>query len=332
MKDPAPDRRNDGGPRSDAGLDGLLAELRVHRDRTRIKALFLSGVVLALVLILSFAIASAAGPQPGATGTFLVIFIPGFTLSCAPYLLMMRGVKLQYKKLVIPALLKEIDPGLSYDPKRYIQEDDFRRSKLFSRGNSYRGQDLVYGSYKGIPLRFSELKVKEEHHGGKNSSCRIIFIGVFLIADFNKEFKYRHWVLPDTAEATFGQLVGNFIQKHQLSRRGHMTRMEDPAFEKRFVVYTEDDAEARYILTPKLMHTMLMLSYRFNTGVTRIGFAFMDSNVCIAIPTDRERNLFEMPSFGELNAETVRKTKADLKEILNVFDMMELDLRIWSKE
>jgi hypothetical protein len=38
--------------------------------------------------------------------------------------------------------------------------------------------------------------------------------------------------------------------------------MEDPEFEKRFVVYTEDEAEARYILTPKLMHTMLMLSYR----------------------------------------------------------------------
>ncbi len=333
MTAPDHDRRNDCGSSSDAGLDKLLAALRAQRDRTRTKALLLSGIVLALVLFLSFAFASASGPQPGATGSFLVLFIPCFFLSCAPYLLMMRGVKLQYKKLVIPALLKEIDSGLQFDPKRYIREDDFRGSKLFSRfANSYRGQDLVYGSYKGIPLRFSELKVKEEHHGGRNSYCRIIFIGVFMIADFNKDFKYRHWVLPDTAEASFGQVVGNFLQKHSLPGRGRMTRMEDPAFEKRFVVYTEDEAEARYILTPKLMHTMLMLSYRFNTGVTRIAFAFMDSNVCIAIPTDRGRNLFEMPSFGALDRETVRKTNAELKLILGVFDAMELDLRLWSKE
>jgi len=58
----------------------------------------------------------------------------------------------------------------------------------------------------------------------------------------------------------------------------------------------------------------------------------MDSNVFIAIPADRGRNLFEMPSFGSLDAETVRKTKAELKEILGVFDAMEPDLRIWSKE
>ena len=331
MNDSDSERKSDVGSRSEAGLNELLAELRVQRDRTRNKALLLSGVLLALTLLLSFAVASAAGPQPGATGNFLVIFIPGAILSSGAYLLMMRGVKLQYKKLVIPALLKEIDPGLAYHAKGYIPEKDFSRSKIFSSGNSYRGEDLVYGSYKGIPLRFSELKVKEEHHGGRNSSCRIIFIGVFMIADFNKDFKFSHWVLPDTAEATFGQLIGNFIQKHKLSGRGHMTRMEDVEFEKKFVVYTEDDTEARYILTPKLMRTMLMLSNRFNTGATRIAFAFMNSNVYIAIPTDRGRNLFEMPSFGALDAETVRKTKAELKDILGVFDAMELDLRIWSK-
>lgn len=97
------------------------------------------------------------------------------------------------------------------------------------------------------------------------------------------------------------------------------------------MVYTEDDVEARYILTPKLMRTMLNLSEQFRKGASRIGFAFMDSNVYIAIPIEGNRNLFEMPSHGDLGEETARKTMEELKEILSVFDVMELDLRLWSK-
>ena len=111
-----------------------------------------------------------------------------------------------------------------------------------------------------------------------------------------------------------------------------MTRLEDPAFEKKFVVYTENDVEARYILSPKLMHTMLNLSERFRKGASRIGFAFMNSNVYIAIPIESGRDLFEMPSKGDLGEETARKTQEELRDILSVFDTMELDLRLWSKD
>ena len=63
-----------------------------------------------------------------------------------------------------------------------------------------------------------------------------------------------------------------------------------------------------------------------------MGFAFMDSNVYVAIPIEGGRDLFEMPSRGDLGEETARKTQEELKEILSVFDVMELDLRLWSKE
>ena len=174
--------------------------------------------------------------------------------------------------------------------------------------------------------------MQEKHTDGKTTTYHTFFDGVFMIADFNKDFKYSHWVLPDSAEAAFGQVVGNFLQKLHLPGRGHMTRMEDPAFEKKFVVYTEDDVEARYILTPKLMHTMLKLSERFRKGASKIGFAFMNSNVYIAIPIEGGRDLFEMPSHGDMGEGTARKTMEELKDILSVFDVMELDLRLWSKE
>jgi hypothetical protein len=327
MKDPEPDRSNDGRSRSIAGLNESLADLRELRDATRKKALTISSVIIAATVLLSF------GALVVEDDFLAFVLVPGIILAVTVYTHMMRGVKLQYKKLVVPSILKEIDPGLSYNPSGCIPKEEFRRSKIFTNSiDSYHGEDLVFGSYKGIPVRFSELKVQEKHSDGKNTTYHTFFDGVFMIADFNKDFKYSHWVLPDTAEAAFGQVMGNFLQKLRLPGRGHMTRMEDPAFEKKFVVYTEDDVEARYILTPKLMHTMLTLSERFRKGASRIGFAFMNSNVYVAIPIEGGRDLFEMPSSGELGVETARRTQEELKEILSVFDVMELDLRLWSKD
>ena len=327
MKDPDPDRSADGHSRpAIAGLNESLSDLRELRDRTRKNALTVSGVILALTVVLTLVSATAGGDF------LLVILVPGIILACAAYAGMMRGVRQQYKKLVVPSLLKDIDPGLSYKPTGCIPKEEFRRSKIFSNTiSTYAGEDLVCGTYKGIPIRFSELTVQEAHHDGKTTTYETFFKGVFMIADFNKDFKYSHWVLPDTAEAAFGQVFGNFLQKLNLPGRGHMTRMEDPAFEKKFVVYTEDDIEARYILTPKLMHTMLSLSERFRKGVSQIAFAFMNSNVYVAIPTPGRRDLFEMPSQGDLGEAAARKTQEELKEILSVFDVMDLDLRLWSK-
>ena len=327
MKDPDPDRSTDGRSRTAiAGLNESLSDLRELRDKTRKSALTISFIMVGVAVFITVAAAVAAD----AFMPFILIL--GIVLAVSTYIGMMHGVKLKYKKLVVPSLLKDIDPGLAYNPTGCIPKEEFRRSKIFSNTISiYTGEDLVFGTYKGIPVRFSELKVQEKHGSGKNTTYHTFFNGVFMIADFNKDFKYSHWVLPDTAEAAFGQVFGNFLQKLNLPGRGHMTRMEDPAFEKKFVVYTEDDVEARYILSPKLMRTMLTLSEHFRKGASQIGFAFMNSNVYVAIPISSGRDLFEMPSKGDLGVETARKTQEELKEILSVFEVMELDLRLWSK-
>ena len=326
MNDTGPDRSAEGHSRPIAGLNETLSELRVLRDKTRKNAMTASGAIIAVTLILFAASAFGGGAMIPA------IPIVGIVLACVVYGAMMRGVKLRYKNLVVPALLKEIDPGLAYNPTGCIPKQEFRKSKIFTQtASSYKGEDLVYGSYRGIPVRFSELTVQEAHSDGKTTTYETFFKGVFMIADFNKDFKFSHWVLPDTAEAALGQVFGNFLQKLHLPGRGHMTRMEDPAFEKKFVVYTEDDVEARYILTPKLMHTMVQLSERFRKGVSRIAFAFMNSNIYIAIPIASGSDLFEMPSHGDLGEDAARRTQAELKAILSVFDVMELDLRLWSK-
>ena len=322
MKKKEPDQKNDS--RSiplEAGVNEALSEVRELRDRKRKKMLCICAAVVVASALLSFGL--------GTGDILFVVLVFGFIIAVGAYRRTMSGVKRQYKLIVIPALLKEIAPELTFDPKKSIPVEEFRRANIFWEGTDYVGADLFHGSYKGVPLRFSEVAAFAEHTCGENNNKAnaLVFYGIFMIAAFNSDFKSRHWVLPENSKAKFGQVIGDFIRKHKENERGHLISMDDPAFEKRFAVYTEDDAEARSILTPNLMQTMLTLSERFNKGETRIGFAFVDSTVFIAIPINQGKNLYEMPSRGDLGEEAVRKTMADLKEILGVFDALEPDLR-----
>ncbi len=57
-------------------------------------------------------------------------------------------------------------------------------------------------------------------------------------------------MLPDFAE----KLLGKFGQKFQKSfTHGKLVKLENPEFEKEFVVYSSGQQEARYILTPVMM-------------------------------------------------------------------------------
>lgn len=327
MKNKDPVRSDDDRSISlDAGVKEALAEVCELRDRKRKKILCIYAAVLTVAVLLSYSF--------GNWDILLVVLAIGSVYAVNVYRDKMSDVKRQYTLIVIPALLKAIAPGLTFDHKKKIPVEDFRRADIFWEGDIYVGADLFYGSYKGVPLRFSEIGTfLESIYGESNNKDKsIVFYGIFMIAGFNRDFKSRHWVLPENSKAKFGPVIGDFIRKHKENERGHLISMGDPAFERRFVVYTEDDAEARHILTPELMRTMLTLSDRFNKGKTRIGFSFVDSNICIAIPIKLGRYLFEMPSRGKLDENAVRTAMADMKEILGVFDALELDSRPMSKD
>ncbi len=65
-------------------------------------------------------------------------------------------------------------------------------------------------------------------------------------------------------------------------------KTENPDFEKTFDVYSTDQIEARYLLSPSMMERLFALDREFNKNIT---ISFRDSNILIAIP--ESRNHFE---------------------------------------
>jgi len=66
--------------------------------------------------------------------------------------------------------------------------------------------------------------------------------------------------------------------------------LEDPKFSKRFNVYSSDEVEARYLVTPLFMELLDNLKTAFNSKTIKC--SFFDDNLMIAIST--KKDVFEI--------------------------------------
>jgi len=238
-----------------------------------------------------------------------------------------KGYRSSFKSLVIEKIVKFVDDQLQYQAEGCISKSEFNASKIFNtKPNRYKGDDLVRGKIGQTAIKFSELDAKYESGSGKNRTVVQIFKGLFFIADFNKNFRGRTVVLPDTAERLFGKL-GQMLQEWNISR-DDLVKLEDPEFEKEFAVYSSDQVEARYILSTSLMKRIC--DFKRKSG-RKIHLSFINSQVYAAISYNR--NLFEPRLFSTLlDFEPVQKYFEDLCLAVGIVEDLNLNMRIWSKE
>ncbi|MEN3000947.1 MAG: DUF3137 domain-containing protein [Armatimonadota bacterium] len=244
-----------------------------------------------------------------------------------------------FKWRMLTRLVKFVSPELAYYPERYISEREFRSSLLFQRDpDRYRGEDLIEGRVGQTAIRLSEVhaEYKMEHYDSKGrryTTWHTLFRGLFIIADFNKHFSGITLVLPDVEQnllGWFGQVLQGLSAKLGM-QPGELVKLEDPEFERAFKVYSTDQIEARYILTPSLMERILRFRERTQS---EIRLAFIASHLYVAIPTAHDH--FEAPSLFApvgtlLKPETLNKYLQELRFALAVVDELNLNTRIWTK-
>jgi len=242
-----------------------------------------------------------------------------------------------FKETIIPRIVAFVDQRLRYDKAGMVPKADFIASHLFKDSpGEYGGDDLVSGTLGETAVQFSEIHAKRVDVIRQRSSSsnnhrtkkRVtpIFRGLFFVADFNKAFKGTTIVLPDTAQKLFGDL-GQALQALNVPN-GQLIKMEDPEFEKLFVVYGEDQVEARYILSTSLMRRIL----EFRTRTRKeMRLSFSASKLHVAIPFENE--LFEPKIMQSLlNIAHVQEYYNDLKLAIDIVDDLNLNTRIWTQK
>jgi len=242
-----------------------------------------------------------------------------------------------FKDKIIPRIVAFVDQRLRYNKAGMVPREAFMASHLFvDKPGEYSGDDLVSGTLGETAVQFSEVHAKRVDIVRRSSSSSStnrtkktvtpIFRGLLFVADFNKAFKGTTIVLPDTAQRLFGDM-GQALQSLNV-KNGQLVKMEDPEFEKMFVVYGQDQVEARYILSTSLMRRIVDFRNRANQEMR---LSFSASKLYVAVPFQRE--LFE-PKIREslLNISHIQEYYDDLKLVVDIVDELNLNTRIWTQK
>ncbi len=301
----------------------LVPEIELlEQDRKKIvKKMAIIGFILAAIVISIFFIVDEIDTMIFPVIIAAVIF--GFALH---YL--SRDYASDFKNNVLEKIVNYIDPNLSYIPTMSISEGQFMASGIYRKGiDKYDGDDFVEGKIGATKIEFSEIHAQYETRDSKGrTSHHTIFKGLFFIGDFNKHFKGDTYVLPDQAEKLLGGLGGVF--QGMSKKYGELVKLEDPVFEKEFVVYSDDQIEARYILSPALMERIT--KFKQKSG-SRISMSFVGSKVYIAIPF--AKNLFEPKVFSTImDFKPVKEFFDDFALMIDIVEDLNLNTRIWTKK
>ena len=233
----------------------------------------------------------------------------------------------EFKMSVIKPLVHSIDASLLYSSKTHVSDYLFEHSELFSKPDKLTGNDYVKGQIDGINIQFSDLHAQKKNQNSKGKDTwSTIFQGLFIVADFNKHFSGDTIVLPDTAQSSFGDLIGHWMQSNNMAR-DELIKMDNPDFEKEFVVYSNDQIEARYILSHSLMSKLLNFRHKSQHPLY---VSFKESQIYIAASYDKD--LFEPSIFHSLlDYKVAIEYVKTLHLAIGVVEELKLNQKLWSK-
>jgi len=217
---------------------------KLENDRKQLKHRIITiGVFYTLI---SIVIASTLFSTTNSVDILIFGVVLYLALGGGIYKYLIKDYAKEFKNKIISPLITALDENLNYFEESHVPAGYFARSKIFtSKPDRINGNDFVKGKVDGIDIQFSDLHAQKKYKDSKGrTSWSTIFQGLFIVSDFNKNFKGRTVVLPDIAQSTFGMLVGNWLQSNNMSRK-ELVKMDSVAFEKEFVVYSTDQIEAR---------------------------------------------------------------------------------------
>lgn len=231
-----------------------------------------------------------------------------------------------FKSEIINEIIKFFGEDLTYSPSEHITKNEYRDSKLYGSFDRYSGEDLISGKLylseqdqedgNGINIRMSEVHTEDKSTDSKgNTSYSTIFKGIFMIVDFNKSFKSSTYVVEDSG--ILNCLVGISGSKR--------VKLEDVEFEKIFEVYSEDQIEARYILTPSFMEKLKRLKIKTDG---RLRIAFSNHKMYLAIST--HDNLLEANLSQSMEcSEDLAIYYEQLNFYFSIIEDLKLNEKIW---
>jgi Protein of unknown function (DUF3137) len=216
------------------------------------------------------------------------------------------------KGLIVNPIAQRFGLDFTIDPEPPTSIQRHRELGVVPSWDRDSYEDLVTGKRGEVTFELFEAKLEEKHtstdsNGRRQTTWETVFEGQCLRFEFPKRFYGRTLVTRDAGFFNrFGG--GGGLQRAML---------EDPEFERIFEVYTSDQVESRYLLTPDLMQKLVDMEQAFHGG--KLKCCFDGGELFITI---QGGNLFEPGSlFLPLdNPERIRELLNDFAAVFNIID------------
>lgn len=249
----------------------------------------------------------------------------GAIVATSIYYYMTVGYVKTFKTQIITRIIHEISPNLRYDPDGMISPHLLQRSGLLQQSiDRFNGNDYVKGDINGVLLQFSDAHAE---YKTKDNEWHTAFEGLFVVAEFNKHFKSKTLILPDQAQKHFGTLIGQWLQSNNL-KRDALIKLDDPEFEKMFVVYGNDPIETRYILTNSMMKRLISFQKKLSHPLL---ISFARDHIHVGIRSGKD--LFEPTVFSSLlDYKQAIEYVNTLQNTIGLVEELKLNDKLWSKK
>lgn len=227
----------------------------------------------------------------------------------------LRKLGKETKLMLVEPVAAEFGMGFSVAPPVPQEMREFRSLGLVPSWDRAKYEDMLTGERSSTPFLFYEAHLEEKRtttdsKGRTRTTWVTVFRGQCLVARFHKPFTGVTKVFRD---------AGMFNAFLKIGQTGERVRLEDPVFEKAFEVFSTDQIEARFILTPDFMERLIQLEKTFKGRKLRCAFAGGEMLVCV-----EGKNLFEPGSMHRpmTDLSRVREMLDDFSAVFLLIDSM----------
>ncbi|SDC99737.1 DUF3137 domain-containing protein [Williamwhitmania taraxaci] len=222
----------------------------------------------------------------------------------------------------IAAMLKQIDSSFEYSSES-LPLEDVQQTGLFDikYTESLQGNDYFNGNYKGVKLQIGEISFESKD---SKKGDNFFKPSTLIIAEFNKTINSETIIFDNEFYDNGGTKKVDSLQVISHYKNNSIA-LENPEFEAAFSTSSNDEIEARYLLSYSFMERLLNLKYQLDK--CKINVAFSNNKVAILL---YNKQIFE-PSLSKSVKEDrifIRFQKETVT-ILKIVDALRLNERIW---
>ena len=248
---------------------------------------------------------------------FYMCFLPaviGILLFCVAYSAA-KGFELKIKRIIMPILLRGIE-GFIWTERQTVDDALIRDSELIGNYNAVKVDDNFTGEYKNVGVSISEIELGEWRHsyvGRKNKTYERKFKGVIVVLYPEKEYKCKILIKKDGLV----DFVPGGLEK---------VNLEDPEFERKYNVYSNDQIESRYVLTTAFLNRFNNINLAFDAS--KIEASIKDSRIVIALSTTKD--MFKVGSLHKAVCDyrQFKQLAEEFASILELIDELKLNQNI----